>query len=71
MQVAYYAPGQKEYKRSGQLARGLLACEQALRGALAAGRENEGQLANSLELEFHLGKGSGYIYLSLSMIELA
>ena len=32
-----------------------VACEQALRGALAAGREKEGDLATtSLELEFHL-----------------
>ena len=32
-----------------------LACEQALRGALAAGREKEGELAiTSLEFEFHL-----------------
>ena len=32
-----------------------LACEQALRGALAVGREKEGELATtSLELEFHL-----------------
>ena len=33
----------------------LLASEQALRGALAAGREKEGELAtDSLEFEFHL-----------------
>ena len=32
-----------------------LACEQALWGALAAGREKEGELAiRSLEFEFHL-----------------
>ena len=32
-----------------------LACEQASRGALAAGREKEGELATtSLEFEFHL-----------------
>ena len=32
-----------------------LACEQALRGALAAGRENEGELTTTfLEFEFHL-----------------
>ena len=32
----------------------VLPCEQALRGALAAGREKEGELANtSLEVEFH------------------
>ena len=31
-----------------------IACEQALRGALAAGREKEGELATtSLEFEFH------------------
>ena len=33
----------------------MVACEQALRGALAAGREKEGELATaSLEFEFHL-----------------
>ena len=33
----------------------LIACEQALPGALAAGREKEGELApTSLEFEFHL-----------------
>ena len=32
----------------------ILACEQALQGALAAGREKEGELATtSLEFEFH------------------
>ena len=32
-----------------------IACQQALRGALAAGRENEGDLVTtSLEFEFHL-----------------
>ena len=33
----------------------VIACEQALRCALAAGREKEGELATrSLEFEFHL-----------------
>ena len=33
----------------------LVACKQALQGALAAGREKEGELATmSLEFEFHL-----------------
>ena len=33
----------------------MVACEQALRGALAAGQEKEGELATtSLELEFYL-----------------
>ena len=32
-----------------------ISCEQALRGALAAGREKEGELATlSLEFEFHV-----------------
>ena len=33
----------------------MVACKQAVQGALAAGREKEGELANtSLEFEFHL-----------------
>jgi len=38
----------------------LLACEQALRGDLAAGREKEGELATtSLEFEFRLQRSCG------------
>ena len=41
-----------------------LACEKALRGALAAGREKEGELATtSLEFEFRLQFPCGYCAL--------
>ena len=44
-----------------------LACEQASRGALAAGREKEGELATtSLEFEFHLQFPSGLPSAELS-----
>ena len=44
----------------------LIACEQALPGALAAGREKEGELApTSLEFEFHLQFPYGFPQLQL------
>ena len=46
---------------------GSPACEQALRGALAAGREKEGELVTtSLEFEFHLQFLSGSSSTELS-----
>ena len=46
---------------------GSPACEQALRGALAAGREKEGELVTtSLEFEFHLQFLSGSSSTKLS-----
>ena len=45
----------------------VLPCEQAVRGALAAGWEKEGELANtSLEVEFHLQCPRGYPSTELS-----
>ena len=44
-----------------------IACKQALRGTLAAGREKEGKLATtSLEFEFHLQFPCGFLSTELS-----
>ena len=49
------------------VARTSLACEQALRGTLAAGREKEGELATTaLEFEFHLQFPCGFPSTELS-----
>ena len=45
----------------------LIACEQALLGALASGRENEGELATtSLKFEFHFQVPCGFPLTGLS-----
>jgi len=45
----------------------FIACEEALQGALAAGREKEGELATaSLEFEFHLHFPYGSTWTELS-----
>ena len=44
-----------QYRQSSFLAFSFVSCEQAVWGALVAGWEKEGDLANmSLEFEFHL-----------------
>ena len=51
----------------GTFFQALIACELALWGALAAGREKEGELATtSLEFEFHLQFPHGSLLTELS-----
>ena len=58
---------QKRLKDREQHPHHNVACEQALRGALAAGREKEGELATTaLEFEFHLHFPCSFLSTKLS-----